>query len=143
MADYSPRRPRPSDRGSDAGCSTRQGPRKCRTSTSRAQEARLVSHLSGGEGGDEPGRWKAGRRPHRIRSFDETEALAQCLAGELLAVEGAALRELLRPRKGHCHRLETCIAHQLRGDLERARVVARDWYSHRIARRCASFTKLV
>src|ERR1700730_6597106 len=51
-----------------------------------------------------------GRRPHRIRSFDETEALAQCLAGELLAVEGPALRELLRPGKGHCHRLEPCIA---------------------------------
>src|SRR5947209_420364 len=134
MADYSPRQPRPSGRGSDGGCSTRQGPRKCRTSTSRAQEARLVSHLSGGEGGDETGCSTPGRRSHRIRSLDETEALAQCLAGELLAVEGPALRELLRPGKGHYHRLEPCIAHQLRGDLDRARVVARDWYSHRIAR---------
>src|SRR5262249_33287949 len=134
MPDYPPRRPRPSGRGSDAGCSTRQGPRKCRTSTSGAQEARLVSHLSGGEGGDETGCWKPGRRPHRIRSFDQTEALAQCLPGELLAVEGPALRELLRSGKGHCHRLETCIAHQLRGDLDRPRVITRDWYSHRIAR---------
>src|SRR5207247_3464793 len=134
MADYSPHRPHPSGRGWDAGCSTRQGPRKCRANTSRAQEPRLVSHLSGGEGGDETGCSTPGRRPHRIRSFDETEALAQCLAGELLAVEGPALRELLRPGKGHRHRLEPCIAHQLRGDLDRARVVARDWYSHRIAR---------
>src|SRR5215469_8511805 len=134
MADYSLRRPRPSGRGSDAGCSTTQGPRKCRANTSRAQEARLVSHLSGGEGCDETGCWTPWRRPHRIRSFDETEALAQCLAGELLSIEGPALRKLLRPGKGHCHRLETCIAHQLRGDLDRARVVARDWYGHRIAR---------
>src|SRR5260221_9449331 len=133
MADYLPRRPRPSDRGSDAGCSTRQGPRKCRTSTSRAQEARLVSHLSGGEGGDETRCWTPWRRPRRIPSFGETEALAQSIAGELLAIKGAALRELLRPGKGHCHRLETCIAHQLRGDLDRALVVARNGYSHRIA----------
>src|SRR5256885_17070668 len=100
MADYSPHRPHPSGRGWDAGCSTRQGPRKCRANTSRAQEPRLVSHLSGDEGGDETGCSTPGRRPHRIRSFDETEALAQCLAGELLAVEGPALRELLRPGKG-------------------------------------------
>src|SRR5215471_1871412 len=134
MADYSPHPPRPSGLGSDAGYSTRQAPRKCRTSTSRAQEARLVSRLSGCEGGDEHRCWTPERRPHWIRSFDETEALAQCLAGELLAVEGPALRELLRPGKGHCHRLEPCIAHQLRGDLDRARIVARDRYSHRIAR---------
>src|SRR5215813_3755555 len=133
MADYSPHRPRPSGRGWDAGCSTRQGPRKCRTSTSRAQEARLVSHLSGGEGADETGCWTPGRHPHRIPSFGKTEALAQSLAGELLAIKGTALRELLRPGKGHCHRLETCIAHQLRGDLDRALVVARNGYSHRIA----------
>src|SRR6266404_1405729 len=104
MADYSPHRPHPSGRGWDAGCSTRQGPRKCRANTSRAQEPRLVSHLSGDEGGDETACSTPGRRPHRIRSFDETEALAQCLAGELLAVEGPALRELLRPGKGHGHR---------------------------------------
>src|ERR1700751_1817446 len=134
MADYSPHRPPPSGRGSDAGCSKRQGPRKCRANTSRAQEPRQVSHLSGDEGGDETDCWTPGRRPHRIPSSGETEALAQCLAGELLAVKGPALRELLRPGKGHCHRLETRIAHQLRGDLDRALVVARDWYSHRVAR---------
>src|SRR5260221_310600 len=104
MADYSPRRPRPSDRGSDAGCSTRQGPRKCRTSTSRAQEARLVSHLSGGEGGDETGCWTPWRRLHRIPSFGETEALPQALAGKLLAIKGAARRKLLGPGKGHSNR---------------------------------------
>src|SRR5207247_5858697 len=134
MADYSPRRPHPSGRGWDAGCSTRQGPRRCRANTSQAQEPRLVSHLSGGEGGDEKGCWTPGRRPHRNPSFGETEALAQCLAGELLAVKGSALRELLRPGKRYRHRLETCIADQLRGDLDCARVVARDWYSHRLAR---------
>src|SRR5262249_25649195 len=123
MADYSPRRPRPSDRGSDAGCSKRQARRKCRTSASRAQEARLVSHLSGGEGGDETGCWTPGRRPHRIPSFGETEALAQNLAGELLAIKGAALRELLRPGKGHCHRLGTWIAYAQRGGLDRRLVM--------------------
>src|SRR5262249_56206127 len=132
MADYSPRRPRPSDRGSDAGCSTRQGPRKCRTSTSRAQEARLVSHLSGGEGGDETGCWTPGRHPHRIPSFGKTEALAQSLAGELLAIKGTALRELLRPGKGHCHRLETCIAHQLPRDLDPPLLPPPTAYSHPI-----------
>src|SRR5437588_12612781 len=97
MADYSPRQPRPSGRGSDAGCSTRQGPRKCRTSTSRAQEARLESHVSGGEVGDETGCWTPWRRPHRMPSFGETEALVQSLAGWLLAIKGAALRDLVRP----------------------------------------------
>src|SRR6476646_618008 len=106
MADYLPRRPHPSDRGSDAGCSTRQGPRKCRANTSRAQEPRQVSHVSGDEGGDETGCWTPERRPHQIPSFGETEALAQCLAGELLAVKGSALRELLRPGKGHRYRFE-------------------------------------
>src|SRR5258705_11645218 len=101
MADYSPRRPRPSDRGSDAGCSTRQGPRKCRTSTTLAQEARLVSHLSGDEGGDETGCWTPWRRLNRIPSFGATESLAQSLAGELRAIRGASLPELLRPAKGH------------------------------------------
>src|SRR5258707_3741846 len=123
MADYSPRRPRPSDRGSDAGCSTRQGPRNCRSSTSRAQEARLVTHLSGGEGGDETGCWTPWRRLHRIPSFGETEALAQSLAGELLAIKGAALRELLRPGKGHCHRLETSITPHRPGGRDPAALV--------------------
>src|SRR6266404_7749066 len=100
MADYSPRQPRPSGRGSDGGCSTRQGPRKCRTSTSRAQEARLVSHLSGGEGGDETGCWTPWRRLHRIPSFGETEALAQSLAGELLAIKGAACANFFARARG-------------------------------------------
>jgi hypothetical protein len=59
---------------------------------------------------------------------------AQFLGGELLAVERAALGELLRARQRHGDRLEARIPHELACDRDRVRVVARDRDRHRLAR---------
>src|SRR5882724_7738672 len=65
-------------------------------------------------------------------SFRQPEALAQFLGGQLLTIDRSALREFLSACERHRNRFEAGVTHELRGNLDRARSIARDRNRHRV-----------
>src|SRR4051794_12122770 len=80
--------------------------------------------------------------PPGIPSLRDPKPVAQFPGRELLTVDWAALREFLRARERYSDRLETGVAHELRGNLKGVSVVARDGNRHWITRTMCFFREV-
>ena len=69
-----------------------------------------------------------------MRHFVSPKRSRNLLRGDLQPVDRPALGEFLGARERNGHGLEAGVAHELRGDLERFGVIARNRDGHRLAR---------